>query len=230
MKSEAMQTLKKELSSAVGIFVETDAFAFFDVNGPTISPEQEVGKWFDEDGNIENNEIVDIEKIKDNPIEHLYNQPYNFLVDENCIRYFRRGDYKGRLWTVSVTTPCIVFCAYTARNIRNKPSGVYHFYPPYPPDNLLFKSRLRKNLSNLIDTVRQTEREEVIVKAVGGDYDELSPQEIRDAIVKTLKTKNLKAEPSYFLLEEGHHRITEFHPNIDKLITYFENSEDKTIL
>ncbi len=230
MQSGVIQALKKELLPAVEIFVENDAFAFFDVKEPTLSPGQEADKWFGKGDSIEKAEMIDVEKIKYNPFDIHWKQPYNFLVDENCIRYFRRGNYEGRLWTVSVTTPCIVFCAYTNEDARTKPSGVYHFCPPYPHDSSDYKRRLTNNLSNLVDTVRRTEGEEVIVKGIGGDCDKLSQQEIRDVILKTLNRKGLKAKPSHFMLGEGYDRITEFHPNINRLVTYFDNSEDRTVL
>jgi hypothetical protein len=107
---------------------------------------------------------------------------------------------------------------------------VYHFCPPYPHDSSTYKRRLTNNLSNLVDTVRQTEEEKVIVKGIGGDYKEPSQQEIRDVILKTLNGKGLRAESSHFMLGEGYDRITEFHPNIDRLITYFDNSKDRTVL
>lgn len=199
-----MQELEKQLLSTVRIFVDNDALAFFDVNNPPNKP-------------------TDVAKIIHNPTEVFRNQQYNFLVEE--INYFSIGEYKDSLCTVSVTGPCIVFCAYTNENGRIKSSGVYHA-ESMPPQQT-FQERLYK----LIDTVRSNPNEQVTVKATGSDAIEKELQKLRDDIINLLAAKDVKIKPEHILLGGKDCRVTEFHPLSGQLITCFEYRElYKTII
>lgn len=201
-----MQELEKQLLSMPRIFVDNDAIAFFDVNN------------FDE-------ELISVAEIKDEPAEKLYGQQYNHLVNEDKIHYFRTDGYEGPFGTVSVTTSCIVFCSYiTDENGRIKSSGVYHAESMPPSEE--FQKRLYK----LIDTVKLELDGTVTVKVAGSDRDERGLQKIREDLTKILAAKDVKIEPEHLLFGGGSYRITEFYPRNGQLISYFSNSEQKTIL
>lgn len=198
MINSQIQELEKQLLPPIRIFVDNDALAFFDI--------------------IKSKSPIDVEKIKQEPIKNLHGQPYVFLVEEAKTNYFRIGGHKSPLYTVSVTTPCIIFCAYTTENGRIKSSGVYHWNA----------SSLEDKLHELIDTITSTHDEQVTVKAAGREKDD---QCYRNKITEILVEKNVKIEPSYLLLGGGKYRVTKFYPQSGQLITYLEyKPQHKTII
>lgn len=190
------------------IFVGNNGIAFFDVNNPPVEP-------------------TDVVKIKDLPAEIMYSeehycQIYNFYVKERETHYFTTNNYKGNLETVSVTAPCIVFCAYTIdKNGGVKSSGVYHAHSM--PPKKFFKDRLYK----LIDTVRSTHNEDIIMKGAGRSESE-DLKKIKKDLEKILAEKGVKIKPEDLLLGGSKYRITEFHPKRGKLVTYFTDKERRT--
>jgi hypothetical protein len=220
MRFEAAQEMEKELFPPVSIFVNNDGFAFFDVN-KCLPTHQKLDKMIEFEGDtIVDNEIVDIETIKDSPISYTYSQPHNFSVCNCHVRYFRIGKFKGDLSTVSVTGSCIMFCAYTTENGSIKSSGVYHHVPFIP----YFKDKLRNKLSRLIDTVR-TAKEEVFVKAIGGNENKEVSENVIRFIEEVLRYKEVSSESSNFLIGGRCPvmRITKYYPLSGNLVSYIAN-------
>lgn len=231
-----IQELEEQLLSMPRIFVDNDALVFFDVN------------------NHGNKEPISVAEIKGKPTKKLYGQEYNYLVDEKEICYFRTDGYEDHFETVSVTNPCIVFCAYaTDENGRIKSSGVYHaasmpFFDVirefliarsgvYHAASMPPSEEFQKRLYKLIDTVKSGSDGRITVKAAGSDAAENYLQEIRDDLTELLAARDIKIEPEHLLLGGGlvnrlteFHRITEFHPQTGQLITYLSNSNQKTVL
>lgn len=204
-RKELIKKRRKEYPMPM-IFVDNDALAFFDVNKST-------------------NGTTDVAELNDKSIKEFYGQLYNFLVHPKQDHYFRTDNYKGPLRTISVTSPCIVFCAFiTDGNGGIKRSGVYHADTMPPKD--FFQNRLYE----LIETVRLEPHERVTVKAAGSDGSKKHLQEIREDITKILAAKDIEIELEHLLLGGGSYRRTEFYPRTGQLVTYFSNSQQKTIL
>lgn len=189
------------------IFVENDAIAFFDVEKPK-------------------SRVIDVSDISKISKGELHSQLYNFLIGKKEASYFETHNHKEDVRTVSVTTPCIVFCAYINNGDGTlKSSGVFH------SDK---RAYLTDGLDKLIDGVRSNSDVPVILKAVGGDCTtkyrgEEGMKEIRDYLRALRNEKNIFMDPSYMLFTEGYCRITEFDPKTGQVITYLKG-ERKAVL
>jgi len=200
------KTEEKQLFSIPRIYVDNNALAFFDVENPS-------------------ERITNIQEIKGNPVKSNWNQDYNFSVLKEQTHYFRTKRQSGSLSTVSVTGPCIVFCAFTmGKTGRPKSSGIYHAYSLPPSER--FESRLKR----LIDEVRKRPYEKVIVKAAGGNGYTKETQETERDISILLDERDAVMDPKYFLLGHGRIRVTEFYPMTGQLITWPDRKSDKKIV
>ena len=205
MREPKIQGLEKKLLPKVKIYVGNDSFAFFNVNNPPVEP-------------------TDVVEIIGTPMKILNSKQYNFLIDFDETHYFRVGEIKNSVETISVTDPCIVFAAFTTdNNERIKCSGVYHAasMPPY--------DGFRKRLFKLIDVVRSRTNDKVILKGAGSDADEEYCQRIRNYLTESLDRKDVILKSEYFILGGNWDRKTEFHPQNGQLVTYFSR-EQKTII
>lgn len=206
MSDQQIQELEKQLLPKVRIFVDNDALAFFDVKNPPSEPTY-------------------VADIKDRPMKIRYFKPYNFLVEFDKTHYFRVGEIENSVGTISITTSCIVFAAFTTDdNGKVKSSGVYHAVRKVPFEG--YKERLYK----LIDTVRLEPDDIVTFKAAGSDDDEEYCQRIRKYLTEISSEKGVKIKPEYLIIGGSWDRITEFYPKTGQLVTYFSNSEQKTII
>ncbi len=193
------------------IFVDNDALAFFNVNDPP-------------------NESMYVAKSEHNPPRVLYDQPYDLLVGYDRVNYFITEHSELALGTVSVTSPCIVFGAFTTDGDgKIKSSGVYH--AASMPPSKFFKNRMH----TLIDTVRTEHGERVVVKAAGGNEEwsidgSIGLWRIRKDIKKILAEEGVERGSDYVLLGGRKMRITEFDTRTGELITYFNNSIRRTVL
>jgi len=198
----------------VRIFVENDAVALFDTRITASGLSGLTTKILGP---------TDVAKAAKNPVYYLHEQPYNFLVRECKVRHFRTREYSEPLCTVSVTSPCIVFCAYTTEDSGVKSSGVYHAYSM--PPTISFQERLY----TLIDAVRPKPGEDIIVKAIGSDKSEKDLKNLRSNIERVLAGRKIETNSSHFLLG-GPCRVTEFYPLSGELVTRLEGSEQKAVI
>jgi len=191
------------------IFIANDAIAFFDVYNPKTKP-------------------IDVSTIVKRSTKVHDEQQYNYMVaslfEGINVEYFDTHNYEEEIRTVSVTTPCIIFCAYTNNGDGTvRSSGVFHS---------LGNLNLREGLDKLINGVKSNSNEKIIIKAAGGDTEHRNTKdldEIRDYLRMLQKNDGVFTDPAYLLFEKGSWRVTEFNPRSGQLITYL-NKEDKTIL
>lgn len=198
--SPLIRKLEIALTSIPIIFVGNDSLALFDAPN--------------------SDKQIEIRGIKDNPLQMYFGQPCRFIVDDDEVRYFRIGHYRGPLWTVSVTGGCVVFCAYTTdENGDIKSSGVYHAMND-PPSN-----SFRNKLNHLVDNVRGESGGPVTVKAAGNNYGHKEAgfrwprdaeeyfREYREMVGEVLADSGVVVKPSQFVLGGARrYRITSFHP------------------
>jgi hypothetical protein len=204
LKEKDFERIEENLDSTPIIFVENNALAFFDVKKPRKGP-------------------LNVQKIKEINMKTLYKQPYRFSAFSED--YFTTSSYIGPLWTVSVTTPCIVFSAHTIDNRGEvKSSGVYHAedLPPGVP--------FQKKFFKLVDTVKSNPNEDVIIKAAGSNFKKRNLEDLKYGLEQVLKMKDLEIKPEHQVLGDISYRVTEFHPLSGQMITYHDNSGEKTIL
>jgi hypothetical protein len=197
--------LIEELKPIQRIYLSNDSFAFFDIDKPGKEP-------------------INVAFIEDKSYNLYYGQPHNYLVDKRETQYFNTTNYEGNLYTVAVTGPCIVFCAYT-----NKSSGVYHAQDTRT-------KFLQENLCKLINSVKSTPAEEVIIKAAGASSwireDEL--EEIKKEIKRILTEQGVEVKQNNLVLtykkDNLTSRITKFYPKTKELTTHLSGSKNKKII
>ncbi len=206
------QELTEELLEKVRIFVDSDALAFFDVpRKPFFRRATDVAK-------LENNYF---HTVLD---RWSYAQKVNFSVEKYKVHYFTIGDYASPFCTVSVTGPCIVYCAYTTGEDGGiKSSGVYHAF--VTPSEEAFQ----KNYFKLIDTVRSRPGEIITVKVAGREYSREYCEETKNKLIKLLAVKDVKIKLENISLG-GPIRIIEFYPQTGQLATRYYNEKQKTII
>lgn len=199
----------EELLLEPRIFVANDGMAFFDVNNPKKEP-------------------TNIAEIVDKQVYELYWQPYNYLVGKGETHYFETNGYKGHTETISVTTYCIVLCAFTRdKNGRIKSSGVYH-YRSFSSFSLI---KLPSMAYKLIHSLRTRPDETVTVKAAGGKGSEEDLQIDRFNLTWVLGAMGVEIQPHHLVLGgDSYHRKTEFHPETGQLVTYFYNEKEAIVL
>ncbi len=207
MLEPIVQQLETEIIQRVTIFVDNDAFAFFNALNTPKSP-------------------TPVKVIDEEPLQKLFGQLYNFMLLRET-HYFRTGGYNGEVRTVSVTTPCIVICAFTKyQDGRIRSSGVYHANTFSPTS--LFQNRLYK----LVNTVRVEPNQAVTIKAAGGHGNGKRLQELRNDIRHFMSQKSVEVyEKNVLLGGNSSYRVTKFYPQTGELVTYYlGNSKQKTIL
>lgn len=232
MLESLTRDFESELDSTIQIYVRDNATAFFDILDTSLNG-------------------IDISEIKDRSVDDFFSTPHNFLVDENEIYAFRIGNYNGSVRTVSFTCPCIVFCAITMdTNGKIKSSGMYHA-ASMPPERAF-----EDNINKLIDIIRSTNTEQVILKAAGGNREEAHFDDIRDYLTQLSSKKNVRINPEYFSLGRNgfpadalklsrvenalsritpyairyYSRETQFYPQSGNLVTYFRDGNRQMII
>ena len=192
------------------IFVDNDAIVFFDVPNPDGEP-------------------TSIEDVLDRPERFSCSEIHNYIVDYKKPDYFSTNGYEGDIETVSVTDPCIVFCAFTTYNGQIRYSGVFHA-ASIPPGSKFFEQRAEL----LVNTIRQNSEDIVIVKGVGREGSTKSNRDIRRVRKSVTKIfANLGVEIAYgdnLRLGGGEWRITRFRPRTGELVTHFIDGMDKIVL
>lgn len=187
-----LRNIEKNLLDYPRIFIDNDSIAFFNVDEPS------------------NGEKL-IDELPGSPILELYGELYNSIVLSTKVEYFRFNDVEF-LETISVTSMCTVFCAYTMENGSVKSSGVFHRW---------FKDG---RLEMLIDGVKSHPEEEVFVKGTG------SYGRGRKWIRNICESHRAQFNPENFVLGKCSYRRTKFNPLTGELTTYFADGKPLKII
>jgi hypothetical protein len=147
----------------------------------------------------------------------MFSQRYDHLVTPGKTAYFVVGDGRN-VSTVSVTSDCIIFCAYVlGKNEKITASGVYHWFN-HP-------AGLEEKLKELIGILRPS-GDDIVVK-IAGSYlgsnkqNERMKKEFADILLK----QNVSSKNENFIFGGPDMRVTEFYPRTGNLVTYFDRHE-----
>ena len=187
---------------------------------------------------------IDVSKIVGNTVHDLYKELFNDGVRPGEDRYFRIGNYRGPLSTISVTSGCIVVVAFTQNQDGSvKSSGVYH------ASHGIWETYFSNKMLRLSESIQPYNDEKVIVKTVGWTDEGMLPGQLsstdeeklsellsdaRARVGKNLKYNlervGLSIDDKNLIIGGRPYRHTEFHPLRGQLVTYFLDSNERTVI